>query len=236
MTRLCSDVILRAKLGRLRLGTAGKGGEVILQGFLLGLASGTTCLAYCAPVLVPFLLGEGRRVRQNWAVLGKFLGGRLGGYLLFGLIAWAVNRLILEDSGVRAPVLGVAYVALAVLLIVYGVVRTPTACAGELKGARAWLNRWPALLPVGLGFLTGLNVCPPFLMAFAGATGTGTLWQSLLFFGTFFLGTSFYFIPLPFLGAFRHVQPLRTIGKFAAVIVALYYLFAGVLLLVGDVL
>jgi len=205
-----------------------------MQGFLLGLASGTTCLAYCAPVLVPFLLGEGQQVRQNWAALGKFLGGRLGGYLLFGLIAWAVNRLILEDSGVRTPVLGVAYVTLAVLLIVYGVVRTPTACAGELSGARAWLTRWPALLPIGLGFLTGLNVCPPFLMAFAGAAGMGTLWQSLLFFGTFFLGTSLYFLPLPFLGAFRRFQSLRIVGKFAAVIVAVYYLAAGVILLAAG--
>jgi sulfite exporter TauE/SafE len=205
-----------------------------MQGFLLGLASGTTCLAYCAPVLLPFLLGEGQRVRQNWVILGKFLGGRLGGYLLFGLIAWAVNRLILEDSGVRTPVLGVAYVVLAVLLIVYGVVRTPSACAGELKGARAWLGRWPALLPVGLGFLTGLNVCPPFLMAFAAAAGTGALWQSLLFFGAFFLGTSLYFLPLPFLGAFRRFQPLRIIGKFAAVIVAVYYLVMGTILLVAG--
>jgi sulfite exporter TauE/SafE len=205
-----------------------------MQGFLLGLASGTTCLAYCAPVLVPFLLGEGQRVRQNWAVLGKFLGGRLSGYLLFGLIAWVVNRLVLEDSSARAPVLGVAYIVLAVLLIVYGVVRTPTACAGELRGAQAWLTRWPALLPVGLGFLTGLNVCPPFLMAFAGAAGTGTLWQSLFFFGAFFLGTSLYFLPFPFLGAFHRFQAVRIVGKFAAVIVAVYYLVAGTVLLAAG--
>jgi sulfite exporter TauE/SafE len=207
---------------------------IAVQGFLLGLANGATCLAYCAPVLVPFLLGEGQRVRQNWAVLGKFLGGRLGGYLLFGLLAWAINQLLLEDSSARAPVLGVAYVVLAVLLIVYGVVKTPTACAGNLKGARAWLNRWPAWLPVGLGFLTGLNVCPPFLMAFAGAAGTGTLWQSLFFFGAFFLGTSLYFLPFPFLGAFRRFQAVRIVGKFAAVIVALYYLFAGAVLLAAG--
>ena len=48
-----------------------------MQGFLLGLANGTTCLAFCAPVLVPFLLEEGKNVRQNLMTLFKFLGGRL---------------------------------------------------------------------------------------------------------------------------------------------------------------
>ena len=36
-----------------------------MQGFLLGLANGTTCLAFCAPALIPFLMHEGQTVRQN---------------------------------------------------------------------------------------------------------------------------------------------------------------------------
>jgi len=51
----------------------------------------------------------------------------------------------------------------------------------------------------------------------------------------FFVGTSIYFIPLSFLGAFAHVSALQIVGKFAAVIVALYYLFSGVLLFTGGV-
>lgn len=47
-----------------------------MQGLLLGLANGTTCLAFCAPVLVPFLLERGETVRQNLLTLLKFLGGR----------------------------------------------------------------------------------------------------------------------------------------------------------------
>ena len=53
-----------------------------MQGFFLGLANGTSCLALCAPVLIPFLLSEGNNVGQNLVTLLKFLGGRLGGYLL----------------------------------------------------------------------------------------------------------------------------------------------------------
>jgi hypothetical protein len=205
-----------------------------MQGLLLGLATGTTCLAYCAPVLVPLLLGEGKRTAQNWSVLVQFLGGRLGGYLLFGLLAWAANRLLLESAAYRSRIFAAAYIALAVLLLIYGLVKAPATCAGSAPEPRAWLSRWPALLPVSMGFLTGLNLCPPFLLAFTGAASAGTLLQSLAFFGTFFVGTSLYFIPLPFLGAFRHVQALRTIGKFAAVIVALYYLVTGIILFAGG--
>ena len=31
----------------------------IIQGFMLGLANGTSCLAFFAPVLLPYLLDEG---------------------------------------------------------------------------------------------------------------------------------------------------------------------------------
>lgn len=204
-----------------------------MQGFLLGLANGTTCLAYCVPVLIPFLLGEGRRTRQNWMLLAKFLGGRLVGYLLFGLLAFLAGQLLLSAGRYRNQLFGAATIALAALLAWYGLAKPPTPCGGSFKGARLWLRRWPALLPLGLGFLTGLNLCPPFLMAITGAAGNGTLWGSLLFFGAFFVGTSLYFIPLPFLGAFHRSEALRIIGKMTALLMALYYLYSGVLMLLG---
>jgi sulfite exporter TauE/SafE len=208
-----------------------------MQGFLLGLANGTTCLAFCVPVLVPFLMHEGSDVRQNLLALLKFLGGRMGGYLLVGLLAWATGSLLLQAVGFQGLVIGAAYVGLAVLLLV-AVLRkkapAPDACAFE--GARARLSRWPALLPVGMGFLAGLKICPPLLLAFTDAASSGTLAGSLVFFLVFFLGTSVYFVPIPFLGMFRRVAALQIVGRFAAVIVALYYLYAGILLFAGGVL
>jgi len=206
-----------------------------MQGFLLGLANGTTCLAFCAPVLVPFLLEEGKNVRQNLATLFKFLGGRLGGYTLFGLLAWATGSLLLRAANYQSLVIGAAYVGLAALLLVAVLRKKAPAGACAFEGAQAKLSRWPALLPVGMGFLAGLKVCPPLLLAFTEAASTGTLTGSLVLFLTFFLGTSIYFIPLSFLGAFARVTALRIVGQFAAVIVALYYLYSGILLLAGGI-
>lgn len=207
----------------------------MLQGFLLGLASGTTCLATCAPVLIPLLLGEGKQTRQNWALLGQFLGGRLVGYLLFALFAWASGQLVLAAAGgARSPLFGAAYVLLAAALLVYGLGKWPTVCAGSLTGLRARLARWPALLPLGLGLLTGLNLCPPFLLAFTGAADGRSLLNSLAFFALFFVGTSLYFLPLPFVGLLRRFDVLRTVGRLAAVVVAVYYLFTGIIMIAGG--
>ena len=198
-----------------------------MRGLFLGLANGTTCLAFCAPVLVPFLMHEGASIRQNLGTLLQFLGGRLGGYLLFGLLAWAMGSLLVLGGGYQMLLTGVAYVGLAVLLLV-GVLRRrgprsapwpsgarlkPTAgwpCA--LEQARATFGRWPAVLPAGMGFLAAVNICPPLLLAFTDAASTGTLLGSLLLFLTFFLGTSIYFIPLSLLGAFRRVAGLAHRG------------------------
>lgn len=207
-----------------------------MHGFLLGLANGTTCLAFCAPVLVPFLMHEGTSVRQNLVALLRFLGGRLGGYLLFGLLAWGVGSLLVRTAGYESVVIGAAYVGLSGLLLV-AVLRGKTQASGAcaLVGARARLSRWPALLPVGMGLLAGLKLCPPVLLAFTDAASSRTLGGSLLLFLTFFLGTSVYFLPFSLLGALAPVPDLRIVGRFAAVIVALYYLYSGILLVAGGV-
>jgi sulfite exporter TauE/SafE len=205
-----------------------------MQGFLLGLANGTSCLAFCAPALIPFFMHEGQDVRQNLVALLKFLGGRMGGYLLIGLLAWGAGSLLSGAAGYERLLVGIAYVGLAVLLLVAVLRKKAPAGACAFEGARARLSRWPALLPVGMGFLAGLKICPPLLLAFTGAASAGSLAGSLVFFLAFFLGTSVYFIPIPFLGVFRRVSALQIVGQFAAVIVALYYLFAGAILLVAG--
>lgn len=205
-----------------------------MQGFLLGLASGASCLSNCAPVLLPLILAGGQRVAGNCMILGAFLGGRLCGYLLFSLAAWATNRIIFENPGHRSLIFGVAYTVLSVLMIHYTMSSDNRSCPGSMKGPRAWLLKKPAFFPAGMGFLTGVSPCPPFLLAFAGAAASGSLSGSVFFFFTFFLGTALYFIPFPFLGFFSNFSALRTVGKFAAVTIALYFFYTGVLsLLIG---
>lgn len=206
-----------------------------MSGFLLGLANGNSCVALCAPVLIPFLLSQGENVPRNLLTLLKFLAGRLLGYLLFGLLAWAVGGLLWAVSANQTFLISGTYIGLSVFLLVAVFTKPgPPAAACDLARARNRLRPWPMLIPIGMGLLTGLKICPPLLLAFTAAANSGSLGGSLLLFVTFFLGTSLYFLPLPLMGVFTRLPDLRLVGKFAAVIIALYYLFSGMLMFAGG--
>ncbi len=85
-----------------------------------------------------------------------------------------------------------------------------------------------------MGVVTGSSVCPPFLLALTNAAEKSSLFHSLFFFFAFFLGTSVFFLPAPLLGIFREIPVLQTIGKLAAGIMGLYYLYSGIILLIGG--
>ncbi len=192
--------------------------------------------AYCAPVLVPYLLGEGRSVLRNFSALLQFLMGRLLGYLAFAFLAWGLNQSLLQNAVQRSLLIGSAYVVLSVSLIFYSLFRAGHVCpgAGDRGVARRLGGTWPTLVLFVAGLATGLNFCPPFLLAVTTAAEQTSLAQSVLFFLTFFLGTSLFLIPAPFLGLLRGVSALHIVGKMAAGLIGAYYFYIGLSLLAGG--
>jgi len=233
---------------------------MMLEGFILGLSSGVACIATCAPVLIPYLLGEGKGVVHNYWVTGQFLCGRLLGYLLFAVLAWTVSSTILQNASRRNLIIGTAYVLFAGLLIFYGFFKKTEQCRvdealahphiPQVEPLRLFhptdvrcqnkyqrlLASWPALLPVAAGLATGLNFCPPFLLAFTGAARQTSLPAALLFFFSFFLGTSLLFLLAPFIGVFQRFAVLQIVGKMAAGLMGLYYLYSGSIMLMGGLM
>ncbi len=199
------------------------------EGFILGLSTGAVCVAYCGPVLLPFILGEGTTVIQNTKSVGLFLGGRLLAYILVGFFSGLLGLTLVQHSLQNRFVFGIIYTLLALFMIAYGFYRFREICLGQKQQLlQQKLGRWPIAIPLAGGFVTGLNLCPPFLLAITGAVETHQLFGSIVFFIMFFLGTSIYFIPMPFLGFFRRKQVLQVIGKFAAILAGLLYLYKGV--------
>jgi sulfite exporter TauE/SafE len=209
--------------------------NLLVQGFLLGLASGVSCLATCAPVLLPFLVGEGRPVRSNITAVLHFLGGRLAGYLIFAMIAWEAGQW-LRASPRSGLIFGAIYAVLAIVLAIYGFSSPAGACAaGGMRGRLAAVSsRWPSLLPAFMGLLTGLSLCPPFLAALAGATGQATLASSLMFFLSFFIATSLYVAPFPFAGLLGRSQAIRLTARLAAGVMGIYYFYRGLIMIHGG--
>jgi sulfite exporter TauE/SafE len=202
----------------------------MLEPLLLGLSSGTVCLAFCAPVLVPYLLGEGGSIRRDAVVLTEFLLGRLAGYVLFALAAWLIGFSLLPSGAWRGFVFGPAYLVLSVLLIIYGFITPRSWCAARAVPPFAGAS----FLPLVLGFLTGINVCPPFLMALTRAADAKSALDSVRFFLVFFVGTAVYFVPMPLFGALGSARVLKTVGRLAAGIIGVYYLYVGLVTLYGG--
>jgi hypothetical protein len=207
----------------------------LVQGFLLGLANGASCLATCAPVLLPYLIGEGGAVGRNAVTVLHFLAGRLAGYLIFAAVAWEAGRWI-RVSQHSSLIFGAIYAALALVLVFYGFSSPARVCAmGGGRGRLAGLtSRRPSAMPAVIGLLTGLSLCPPFLAAIAGATGEATLLASVMFFLAFFVATSVYLVPFPLAGLLGRSQAIRITGRLAAGVMGVYFMYKGLVMMFGG--
>jgi hypothetical protein len=187
--------------------------------------------------LDPSLLTERAGFRPHVRYLSAFLAARLLGYMLFAVVAWELGMLASMLPAPRMLLMGAVYVLLACILLWYAYSARRTCaqpCAdSKLVSIGAKKNRGVAGA-ASLGFLTGLNLCPPFVAAGIRAAQMGSLVAALLFFAAFFVGTSVWFVPFLSLGCFVRNQAVITVARMAMVIIALYYLSMGIAMLLGK--
>jgi len=206
-----------------------------MEGFFLGLSCGTGCLVFCAPVLMTYVLVEGHDIKTNYAYLAEFILGRLVGYIIFAIIAWLVSLVLIGQFKENNLLFGIAYVILAGVMVVYVFRKKQPVCVAESTLAKTKAEKLP-LFPLILGLLTGLNLCPPFILAIVRAIKIGDFARNILFFILFFLGTSIYLLPIPLIGFFKAKKYLIRIGEIAAILVAMYYLYTGVITIVNGII
>jgi hypothetical protein len=84
------------------------------------------------------------------------------------------------------------------------------------------------------GFLSGLQICPPFLTAVTEAARTGSLEGSLLFFFLFYLGTGIWFIPFPFIGTLGRFRQIAQVARFLALPLGAYFIYSGLNSIAGG--
>jgi sulfite exporter TauE/SafE len=190
----------------------------------LGLASGPACLASCGPALLPWMVAERPGGRRGAALLALFLSGRLAGYLAFGVAAGLAGAAI--PPGARALTYAVAHLGLAAVLVLYAMRAPRCRPAPALVTIAPRRRAWTPLL---LGLFTGLNLCPPFLVAAARAAETGSVAGAAGFFLAFFLGTAVWFLPFAALGALRVAGTVATVARYTLLALAAWYGYLGVL-------
>lgn len=204
----------------------------VAEAALLGLASGPACLVSCGPVLLPSLAAQRTGLSGTARVLSVFLSGRLAGYLCCSVLAWAAGAGLPAGAASRALLFGIIDLVLAALLVAYGVALR-SASAQPLvtigKSSRPWG-------PAALGLMTGLNICPPFLVAGARAAESRSLFVAVAFFLVFFLGTAVWSLPLAAVGWLRSSPSVASVARITLFVLAGWYAYVGFIAVAGRFL
>ncbi|MEM5788084.1 MAG: sulfite exporter TauE/SafE family protein [Syntrophobacteraceae bacterium] len=196
----------------------------LISGFMLGLSTGPICMATCLPIVFPFAISDdsGTNATGRWCFLAKFLAGRLAAYTTMG----ALTGLIADRIGFSGTNIGIyAWLALSLLLIAYGL-------GASIKhiGFCGLATRCAAVrsFPYILGFLTGLSVCPPFLLALSFVIErSANMLFAIVFFISFFCATTLYVLPIGFLGHLPRLTWFRILGRLSAVLSGIFFLWRG---------
>jgi sulfite exporter TauE/SafE len=199
--------------------------RVVIEGWLLGLSTGPYCLGACMPFMIPYLFAEGKpTLRANLRIIGEFLLGRFLAYLLFGaLVGWIGEFLKPHLSQrVASAALGIT----AAFMLLYALIKS----LPRWKVCGWFVRRLPmGRMPLLLGLLIGINVCPPFLVAAARLLQVGGPSSGAVFFLGFFAGTSLYTLPLLSLSPLTRTVRFQRIGTLSAILVGSWFLITSFL-------
>jgi len=174
-------------------------------------------MSYCFPFLAPFVVFEERKLKEDFRIILKFIFGRFFGYLLFGAIFGYLGEKITNKT--FDLIFFTSLAGLSILLILYSI-----GLLREKKGI-CLSPKFKKTTPFLMGFLMGINVCPPFLIAINYVFLLHKFFEGILFFFLFFLGTTVYFLPLTFLGFLNKIKEFRILARISGVLVGFMFLF-----------
>jgi hypothetical protein len=168
------------------------------------------------------------------------MAARLAGYLVFACAVWLMGSAIPHSWTGRSWLMGAVQVMLAAALVVYAAGWPHRRCVpAKAAGALVQIGESPAPKRSGalaLGFLTGINLCPPFLAAGVRAAQLAHLSTALFFFAFFFFGTAIWFFPFLSLGFLKRTSAVVTVARMVAVLLACWYGSSGVTILIERTL
>lgn len=190
-----------------------------ITGFLAGLSVGIYCIGACLPIFVPLILADKQSTFSSLRIVLEFSLGRLLGYLTFGGLVGYLGETV--SLGLIHQLVKLATLLMGIVLIIFSL----GFLSWKRKACKIFFAK--VRVPVLLGFLTGVNVCPPFLASLSYVFTLKNFLSSILYFLFFFLGTSFYIIPLGVLGVFSHSNRLQKIAHLSGVFAGIYFIISS---------
>lgn len=202
----------------------------IIESLLLGLSVGPVCLAYCSPIVVPLLsTSQSPKLSVGSLTLFTFLTGRYLGYMLTAMAVGIVGNNI--HHYVDGMAFAIISIVLGLVLLFFSIQKNfpQTKFCRILKRGNS-----QTLFLTLLGLLTGLNFCPPFLAAIVGATSTGTVAGSMIYFSAFFIGTVVFFPAMVLLGLLSRIESVRIVANICLMISGFWFVLKGILIVLSS--
>ncbi|HUY00233.1 MAG TPA: sulfite exporter TauE/SafE family protein [Candidatus Deferrimicrobium sp.] len=215
-------------------------GTILLEGLIVGLTVGTSCLITCLPILVAHIAADHPGFKGGVISSISFSAGRLIAYFLYALIFGLTGLLIEEFIQESTLFIIIFSIIMVTFLVIYGL----SLAIGEdyfpslSKKVCNFTTKYRSSFV--LGILIGLVPCGPLFYIFGQAVllGAENLLFSFLFFLIFWCGTTVYiFIAGVTIGGgaayiHRHekIERIRRICGFILIILAIFHLFQILLL------
>ena len=194
--------------------------SALVEGFALGLGTGTACIATCAPIYLPWLMSENKSLYRSLGKLMEISAGRFVSYIAFGALAGYFGSSITPLS--RGIFGSLSFILLSIFMLIHAL-RT------QREAKRCHAASWQGLSKSAflLGIFTGINFCPSFLIALSSAIGIGGVISGMQVFLGFFAGTSLFLLPLALGGYLSYVSVIRKIARYSTLVIAVWFLGKG---------
>lgn len=205
----------------------------MINSLILGLSSGSACVATCGLVMFPYLMSGSAGVKRITIDLTFFLLSRFIVYFLMATLSWYFGRTFFINPLTKSIIPGFLYVVLSLLLVYYSIGKTRNPdCPAKMITA---MNR-KGLIPIFLGVVNSIGFCPALFIVLTEGSTQQSLLQSYLIFLAFFIGSSVWFIPIPFAGRIKKTDVLKTIGILATGLAGVIFMIKGITNLIGGLL
>ena len=186
---------------------------------LAGLSVGAFCMSYCFPFLAAFIASENRTPKRNLFLILYFMLGRFLGYAAFGLIFGFLGEKLKSPYLTLITDLALVLVSIVMLLHISGLFKQKDNLCLASK-----IHNRNALV---MGFLMGVNICPPFLLSLAYVVSLADILQSVLYFCVFFFASSIYFLPMIFVGMLAKIKELQKAAQVSGIMAACVFIIYG---------
>ena len=205
-----------------------------LSALLLGLSSGIACISVCLPGVVPILLGKRSSVAQSAKFVTIFLSGRWLAYLLAAVLSSILSAAVYGIVSDR-KVMIITQLILGVIMLLFAFGKLSSRCVNPLKhkALRTFAKKHEYVLPLIMGFVTSVALCPPFVSMVVQTAGEQSFWRTAALFSMFFVGTLPYFLPVPLVGLSHKNLSFKHIGRYAAIIMCIVYFYNAVKLIIS---